>query len=78
MVALRDCYCPEHDGDLMSPEPMHDLDPPRRRTKARRAVHNVWHLKPADFERKHFLLIALVPVISSVGGVVLGHWLFGR
>src|SRR6185436_9506991 len=42
-----------HDGDLMSPEPMHDREPPRRRTKVRRAVHDVWHLKPADFERTH-------------------------
>jgi hypothetical protein len=62
----------------MSPEPMHGIDPPRQRTKVRRALHDAWHLKPEDFERKHFLLIAIVIVISSVSGVILGHWIFGR
>jgi len=62
----------------MSPDPMFDIEPPRQGTKVRQALRNAWYVKPQDFERKHFLLFALVIVISSVGGVVLGHWLFGR
>jgi hypothetical protein len=62
----------------MSPDPMFPIEPPRQGTKIKQALHNAWYLKSQDWGRKHYLLVALVIVVSSVGGVVLGHWLFRR